>query len=545
MESLLDQADALARMGAEPPCPDLTIPLESLEFSRPAAPSQQSELIVLREAVPHRKGQGWFAVQDIPAGTLLLVAKPLGMVMDWQDDDAEEDEIDDDDDDNDGHLDNMDNDDDDNDKRDHEPHINELLLLQLLEKLADPQVGVSLWHDQLNTLFPRNDADLSTLPAWVCPADDVFMQVEALLSTIANRNPRLPVKEIAKRLPLIIRYNILSVETCSELLSYPGPEGHANLSGVALYHEPSFFNHSRHPNVSRWAIGDVMGFVTNQFVPAQTELCISYIEHDVLCEPAFRRNAMLAMDFVEMDDNHTDDDDDGMDHNDNNNNQDRDGPEFPVVDSHVQNELMSMDPFERLAALEELMQQARGEKLPDGEKVLTTQQKHDDNEETDTMMQISHTWFQCDVQNLRIIQAITLDGLGQTAHAMKLWNEALDFCRQKLPPNDESVVVIAVQAALCSWHLAEQQLEQQESSNNDSIISQQQQQEDYIAQARRYAALALETHDLLFQGGVQRLRRRLKSDLQLPLRPRRTSGVDIVSSSSVSAVETLWPLESV
>ena len=302
MESLLDLADALARTGAEPSCPDFTIPLDSsMAFSCAAA--QQSEMIVLREAVPHRKGQGWFAVQDIPAGTLLFVAKPLGMVLDWQDDHAEEeedeDEIDDKDEDEDS--DNMDKDDD--DKHDHEPHINELLLLQLLEKLADPQVGVSLWHDQLSTLFPRNDADLSTLPAWVCPTDDVFMQVEALLSTIANSNPRLPVKEIAKRLPLIIRYNILSVETCSELLSYPGPEGHANLSGVALYHEPSFFNHSRQPNVSRWAIGDVMGFVTNQFVPAQTELCISYIEHDVLCEPAFRRNAMLAMDFVDNDHN--------------------------------------------------------------------------------------------------------------------------------------------------------------------------------------------------------------------------------------------------
>ena len=91
MESLLDLADALARTGAEPSCPDFTIPLDSsMAFSCAAA--QQSEMIVLREAVPHRKGQGWFAVQDIPAGTLLFVAKPLGMVMDWQDDHAEEEE---------------------------------------------------------------------------------------------------------------------------------------------------------------------------------------------------------------------------------------------------------------------------------------------------------------------------------------------------------------------------------------------------------------------------------------------------------------------
>ena len=73
--------------------------------------------------------------------------------------------------------------------------------------------------------------------------------------------------------------------------------GFSSLSGVGLYHWPSFFNHSPRPNVSRYAIGDVMFFVTNQDVAQGHELCISYIEHDVLCEGAKRRNAMLSMNF--------------------------------------------------------------------------------------------------------------------------------------------------------------------------------------------------------------------------------------------------------
>jgi hypothetical protein len=40
--------------------------------------------------------------------------------------------------------------------------------------------------------------------------------------------------------------------------------------------------------------------------------------------------------------------------------EEEEGPEFPVADSDVQNELMEKDPFERLSTIEELMQQAVG-----------------------------------------------------------------------------------------------------------------------------------------------------------------------------------------
>ena len=155
-------------------------------------------------------------------------------------------------------------------------------------------------------------------------------------------------------------------------------------------------------------------------------------------------------------------------------------------------------------------------------------------------------WFQCDVQNLIILQAITLDGLGQTAQALKLWHEALDFCLHKLPPNDESVVVIAAQAALCSWHLAEQQ--QQQQHTDDGIHNTNHADEkDPLARARHYAALALNTHHVLFQGGVSRFRRRLQRDLLLPLRPHRSEedgSATTASTSWPSAIEALWPLQS-
>jgi hypothetical protein len=232
MEGLLDEADALVRAGGStPPHPDFTIPEEY------ARVTDYSTYLVRKDAGPNKKGRGWFASQDIPEGTLVLVAKPLAMVMDWQDDQPDallgyDDEMEEDD-------------------EEKEPRLNELLLIQVLRKLLDEP---ALWTDKLAELFPRDENDLSTLPAWVCHSDDVFMEVETLLSILQQKNQIPNVKVVSKRLPLIIRYNVLSVETCNELLSYPGPDGHSKLSGIGIYHTPSFFNHSSKPNVSRWAV---------------------------------------------------------------------------------------------------------------------------------------------------------------------------------------------------------------------------------------------------------------------------------------------------
>jgi hypothetical protein len=172
-----------------------------------------------------------------------------------------------------------------------------------------------------------------------------------------------------------------------------------------------------------------------------------------------------------------------------------------VVDSDVQNELMGMDAFERLAAIDELMLQATGETLPS--EVL---------EEGDEMDGAGSAWFQADVHNLRILKAITLDGLGQSKAALALWEEAVHFCATKLPPADESLVVAHVQTALCALQLQD------------------------LSKAKLHAQAAVETHNTLFAGGVARFRRRFRNEFRLSLRP--------TTDSLAASIDALWPLSS-
>ena len=498
MEMLLDLADELVASSRTTPFspqrpdrPNFDLPVEYANVN-------PYQYLQIQESGSNdsQRGKGWFATQDLPTGTLLMVAKPIEMVMDWQDDsDEQQQKEEEDEEDEDG----MEQDD-----EDKEPWLNECLLLQILERLKDEP---NLWLDQLSSLFPRDDNDLKSLPTWVCDDDQVFLEVEQHLQALRTSCPELTsqhVTEIAKRLPLIIRYNILSVETCSELLSYPGPKGHACLSGVALYHLPSFFNHSSTPNCSRWAVGDVMAFVTNQPVSAGTELCISYIEHDVLCESPYRRNRLLRMNFVDGDPNATPIP------------EEEEGPELPVVDSDVQNELMAMDPFERLESIQQLMDQATGVSIPTDEQEQATQQSQEIVEDDSEAMDAAPTgsaWFQCDAHNLRILKALTLDSLGQTEKALQLWEEAVSFVQDRLPPNDESLVVLCTQAALCAQHAEKMDV------------------------AAKYAARALETHRILFGGGVERFRRRFQNEFELKLRPTSET-----SDAGPSPVDVLWPM---
>ena len=487
MEALLDSADALAAR-EEPDLPDFGIPEAFDHLQDP------SDFLDLRDS--QGKGKGWFATKDLPAGTHILVAKPIAMILDWENEPDDEGQIEVDGEtpedamqDSDALLEDADDDDEDEDLKDEEepePRLNQMLLLDILEGLQDKP---NFWFDQLTNMFPRDDHDLNALPAWVCPDDSMFMQVEAALA-ILRSGPHFckeVVTEMAKRLPHIIRYNILSVETCPELLSYPGPGGHTSLSGVGLYYLPSFFNHSSRPNCSRWAIGDVMFFVTNQPVKAGEELCISYIEHDVLCESPFRRNRMLRMDFNEPDDGKTYPPQD-------------DGPEMPVVDPDVQNELMMSGPLERLTSIEELLQQAKGEKAPEEE-----------DDDMDVTNSPADGWFQCDVHNLRILQAITLESLGQTKKALEVWEQAVQFCQENLPPADEGSVVVRIQAALCALHAGN------------------------VQRASEHAQAALQMHNILFGGGVAWFRRRCKRDLELTIRPTSKAG-------DTPPVDILWPL---
>ena len=508
MEELLDTADAwLATYPDEPPRPDFPLPSDY-------DPSSLDNLMETRQC---HCGKGWFAKTSIPAGTVLLIEKPISMVMDWLEPCDEDIMIHDTDerrpemvnnvrvDANGEEGGNYDPDDDNNNNNNDgeeegvfmelssrslkstlpideeqqcgDSRLNEIMLLELLSMIQENEL---LWTDQLSLLFPRDTDTISKLPVWVCSDDDVFLQVERMIQALAKETSLLPedIKDLNLRLPLVIRYNVLSVETCSELLVYPGPAGHSAMSGMGIFHKASFFNHDSKPNVSRYAIGDIMWFVANQEISEDSELCISYLEHDVLCEPISRRTNMLGRDFGEPGGDGTEDD----------------GPDLPVVDDNIQNELMGMDPIQRLKDLKQLMAQATGEQTPE---------LMDDD--TGNL-----GWFQCDLQNLRIILAITLDGLGRTKEALSVWEQCVIFTETALPPNDEASVVMRVQAALCA----------QLAGNMD--------------RAQTHATKALETHTIIFGGGMTRFRRRYDKELKLALRP----------DADENARNTLWPLSS-
>lgn len=68
---------------------------------------------------------------------------------------------------------------------------------------------------------------------------------------------------LALRLPEVVRSNALAMSTGPELICHPDPaRGHVLLSGLGLYHEPSFFNHSCSPSVARYHLGVSAGFAS-------------------------------------------------------------------------------------------------------------------------------------------------------------------------------------------------------------------------------------------------------------------------------------------
>lgn len=459
METLLDQADALLLTAGSdgPERPNFDIPVELAHLAAP------HDLLQLLENPI--KGKGWFSKQPLKAGSVVMVSKPIAWAMDCEAE-YEDDKVDAQMEDDDSEYDEL-----------ADSEVNDVVILEVLKCIKEDP---SIWLDQVSTLYPRDNAD--TLPAWNTKNEQVRSKYQAMIQELENI-PQLrgSSTEIAKRLPFIIRYNVLSIETCPELLCYPGPTGHSQLGGVGLYHLASFFNHDPRPNVSRYAVGDIMWFVTNQDIPQGQELCTSYLEHDILCENAVRHNCMLTLDFQEEEE---ETDDLG------------DGPVAPVVDSEVQIELMEMIPFQRLDAIDELAQQAAGEILPEGERA-----------EEAGMDAGGTAWFQCDLQNLRILKAITLESLGQSQQALHLWEECVRFAETSLPPNDEIYIAMRVQAALCSLHV------------KDSV------------RAKQHAEVALNIHNLMFGGGLQRFRRRYLKEFCLNLRKSKGDPLEKI----------LWP----
>lgn len=210
-----------------------------------------------------------------------------------------------------------------------------------------------------------------------------------------------------------------------------------------------------------------MFFVANRNVAKGSELCFSYIEHELLCENSSKRSALLDMDFELQD---------GDDSERPNKRQkvakmpagdQREGGVcYPVIDAEMQSELMSTPATERLELVDELLSQSV-------------------DPEQD---------YQCDKYQLRILKAITLDGLGRYEEAMAEWESALDFAVTKFPPLDESIIALRVQAAL-SARCCRQTIK-----------------------AKTHSQEALRMHNALFGGDRRRFLKRYDKELSSPLK---------------------------
>ena len=445
-------ADAIAK--EENPTPDFPIPAKCDQSG--------SDLLEIKDTVG--KGKGFYAKKDINSGTTLIGAKPLSLVMDWEEKD-EGDEV------------SMELDEEDDEDIDvmKGSKRNGMLVARLAKAM---KTSPSMWFEKVGNLFPREVTDT----IWICECSETGMEIEHAMSALleVNEFDDEVVDEIRLRLPLIVRYNCLSVETASELFVHPNEEGggHISLSGTGLYYFPSYFNHSHKPNVARYSIGDVMFFVSNQDIKGGEELCISYIESEHLCENSDVRTNLLDMDFKETAAN-----DDAM------------GAEkmYPIIDLDMQDELMSMHPIARLDEIKELLKQATSD----------TVTLDDEGEELQ--------WFKSDAHQLRILLALSYDSLGQYSNALKEWEQCLVFARETLPPCDESSIALYVQGALCAQATGQ------------------------WGDVKEFSRLALETHDTLFGGGVDFFRQRYAKEVELKLRPPSKKVL-----SGCAALDLLW-----
>jgi tetratricopeptide (TPR) repeat protein len=448
------------------------------------------------------KGKGWFAKSDIPAGTHLLVCKPVAKVMCWEEDEYL-DQSDDDEDMNDD-VDYENDDDNNNNNTDSTASMrNGLLAIRTVRTI---QKQPSTWFSHLNDLFPRPH-DMNSLSPWKCSNTTITSEFETAIKELSQTKPFSTsdpsiIQDIKDRLPLIVRYNCLSVETSPELFVHPNnlQGGHVLLSSTALYTLPSYFNHNYHPNVARFSVGDISFFVTNQFIPQGTELCISYIESELLCENAQRRTALLEMDFSDKNDDGQKDspmNDSPLQTNDDEDN-------GPVVDVELQNELMDINPLDRVGEIQSLLDQASNY-INQGKGSVNNDDNNDECEDI--------AWYKCDVHQLKMLLALTFDSLGQFSKALCLWEQCIEFIDTNFPPGDENGIPVRVQAALCA------------AASGDST------------KAKEYAIQALNQHALIFGGGVALFRRRYAKELELKLRPKTSRCL-----SGQEALDQLWPM---
>ncbi|CAJ1377058.1 unnamed protein product [Effrenium voratum] len=347
------------------------------------------------------KGRGWFATRPLEAGTLVLLERPLVATLDveWRD----------------------------------EPWAD-------CASADSTALGLELAHCYSSSLalllkhfHPEEHMQASSSD----DEEDDPEAVAAMKDAIAVGWQQLDIPEAAKsRLQDVVRLNSLGFYTNSEQLCH-----HANftaLTGSGLFALASGFNHSCEPTVQRCSIGDLTAFVTSRRLQAGDELCISYIESELLCAPKSLRSQSLNRDFTctcrpctlnqppEL----------GASRN------------FMRMDAQVQARLTLLPPEERVEAVAA----ALSGQLDEGEEGEEEQPEkdHEVDEETKEGTGKTVVLLGKDAQELRVVQAVALMQLGRWEEALKVWRVLAAFSCHHCPPFDEAIAVYATQASLCA-----------------------------------------------------------------------------------------------
>jgi len=226
------------------------------EFKAINTPAEEACFVIsdaIRRQHCKERGNGFYAAQDIEAGTLLLVEKPLVSTLDsdltdkpWEEDDNGD---------------------------------TQALFLALGQQRDQTLPWLTHFHPSYVDHEEKNSYAEADAAAWHSKDQKIHCDASEM-----------------KRYRCVCRCNSLGFYTSSEQLCYNYT--YRPLTGTGLYVLASTFNHSCVPNVSRYHIGDVSLFRTMRPVKAGEELCITYCELETLMESRFIRHQALDRDFT-------------------------------------------------------------------------------------------------------------------------------------------------------------------------------------------------------------------------------------------------------
>ena len=379
------------------------------------------------------------------------------------------------------------------------------LVLRVLEKIKGRP---SIWTDTVSKMYPRDMAEASELPAWICSDASTSSRIQkemtglSLLSLFDSQNE--VTCDLALRLPLIVRYNAFGMETSPEQFVYDNDLfGMDFLAGVGLYGPVlSYFNHSCRPNASKFAVGDVMVLFANRDIAAGDELCHSYLSHEYLCEDDETRRAVLANDFE-----------------------------------------LDSDPVSAERPKKKLKSDNKRQRTGDAISVPPFVMARRFDQETGRLYKPKGAGsdFSCNSRYLfPIWKARVLDEQGRSNKhkfdkkhglevALPAWEAAIEFAESTFPPLDARKVALYVQAALCASVNAFRDWAKVALRTKGCRVGDQ-------TTALKYAKKALQMHHLIFGGGEDRFLKRFVDELLDSGKPRR----QMSEAQLLYNIEDLW-----